>query len=294
MSINDEDHEQADVVVYQELPEDEREMTEEYKKYLNQKKRLWVFVGLIVTGFIVFVTVSILYPDNFVMEWWEDVVEWTKRDVFWGSIFLLFFMAFLTLPFIPGFNPMQAIFGYLYGVWPGIFYCFAGTFIGTSWTYFLCSYVFRDFSRMYAEEQKVFKALKKVLLKKSFALMAIYRALPYPWAPGNMIFAVIDGVSPIEFHITIFFALPKQLLAVYIGHKVASSNELFEEDLGDPDGSEHANYILAAVAFISIAGMVTYVKRELNKELEQFEADEKAKKLLLDNPISAEEAGMEA
>jgi len=130
-------------------------------------------------------------------------------------------IAVTSFPPLIGWSTSISVCGFAYGL-KGWFVAAAGAFLGAAMSFIVLRLLFRKRIRSWSQTNKKWVALENVIRARGLPLIILIRLSPLPpWVYANLLFASIETVSFPQYMLATLFYLPKLMIAVWIGSRVA-------------------------------------------------------------------------
>lgn len=201
-------------------------------------------VAIIVTVLLCFYIARLYDEEN--MQSFEELV--VSLGI-WGVVFMFALQVVqVVLAVIPG-EPVELLFGALYGTLWGTFLCIAGIICGTALIYILVQKLGRSFVEKIIDSRQFqkLKFLKNPVKRDTFMFFLMF----IPGTPKDLLtyFAPFTGISLLRILLISAVArIPSIITSTYVGSSFAQGNHL------------KSIIIYAVVGVISLAGILIYNK----------------------------------
>lgn len=236
-------------------------------KELNKKEKALTLVrGIIfvfVTALVIYFTIkslpliSMLSNESSRLEFKNMVFSMGIKGIF---LMLGLQILQIVVAVIPG-QPMEILFGMLYGTWLGMFLCLLGILIGTMIVFYVVRKIGTDFIQLFFSKEKIEEIKQSKTFKNPQKFeMLLFVIFAIPMIPKD-IFVYVGGISPIKprrfFCIATFARIPGLILTIYAGNKLSEGSFLV------------TLVIFIAVLLIGIIGI--YATNLAKKRLEEID-----------------------
>ncbi|KAF8450410.1 Golgi apparatus membrane protein TVP38 [Boletus edulis BED1] len=179
------------------------------------------------------------------------------------------FMATIVLtsfpPFI-GHSTLMNLCGFTYGM-QGFIPAAISTVLGSALVFVLLRSLFGDRLRKWTATNEKWGVLEAVIRARGLPLIILIRISPFPpWVYSNSLFASIESVSLTQFAFATLFVLPRVMVYVFVGSRIASLSDGEQRSHMDTTTKFiNASLIVASILISVIASSVVYyfVQKEI-------------------------------
>ncbi|CAG8564147.1 8502_t:CDS:2 [Ambispora gerdemannii] len=149
------------------------------------------------------------------------------RELQYGYLMLTSLIIVTCFPPLPGYSSLIMLSGFIYGFPLGFAPALCGALIGSM----TCFGLFRSMCKNYTDklvgQDRRFAALAVAIHHEGFKIIFLIRLSPFPITYSNAFFASIRSVSLWKFTLATILTMPKLLIHVFIGSRLANlTNEL--------------------------------------------------------------------
>ncbi|KAG2047428.1 Golgi apparatus membrane protein TVP38 [Suillus hirtellus] len=186
------------------------------KLSLIGKALIWfiLFFYLCSAAFIVVVTPARIA--QFTYDFAQDI-----RHLPYGYIILIIIMIAVSFPPFIGHTTLLNLFGFTYGL-RGFFPAAFGSLAGSAIVFVTLRIMFSKRLRSWTSTNEKWQALEAVIRSRGMPLIILIRVSSFPpWAWSNSLFASIAPVSLFQFFMATWFTLPKVMVYVFVGSRIA-------------------------------------------------------------------------
>ncbi|KAG1770029.1 Golgi apparatus membrane protein TVP38 [Suillus occidentalis] len=186
------------------------------KLSLVGKALLWfiLFFYFCLATFIVVVTPACIA--QFTYDTAQDI-----RHLPYGYTILIVVMIAASFPPFIGHITLLNVFGFTYGL-QGFFPAAFGSLAGSAIVFVTLRSMFSNRLHSWTSTNEKWQALEAVIRSRGMPLIILIRISSFPpWAWSNSLFASIAPVSLFQFFIATWFILPKVMVYVFIGSRIA-------------------------------------------------------------------------
>lgn len=145
--------------------------------------------------------------------------EW--RDSTWGGPLLFVLIMIISFPPLIGYSALSSIAGMMYGFPNGWPFLASATLVGSSLSFTVFRYAFKNYAKRLAQSNTKFAALSKTLEQDSFMLLLMIRLCPLPYSLSNGALASVPSVSLGKFALATAITSPKLLGHIFVGDRLA-------------------------------------------------------------------------
>ncbi|KAF9055209.1 Golgi apparatus membrane protein TVP38 [Hymenopellis radicata] len=156
--------------------------------------------------------------------------RYQKLHVF-GKAFIWFLIAFyicmalVSFPPLIGHTTLTTLCGFAYGM-KGFAIAATASVVPSALVFVTLRFCFSHRLRQWSTQSDKWQALESVVRAKGLPLIILIRISPFPpWVYSNSLFASIEAVSLWQFVTATLFVLPKILLHVFIGSRMAALSD---------------------------------------------------------------------
>ncbi|KIM68625.1 hypothetical protein SCLCIDRAFT_885490 [Scleroderma citrinum Foug A] len=147
------------------------------------------------------------------------------RHVPYGSLVLMIAVVIASFPPFIGHSTLMNVYGFTYGL-QGFVPAAISTIAGSAAAFVTLRHLFRDRLRQWTSTNDNWQALESVIRAKGLGLIILIRVSPFPpWVYSNSLFAGIEAVSLAQFALATLFVLPRVLVFIFIGSRIASLSD---------------------------------------------------------------------
>jgi uncharacterized membrane protein YdjX (TVP38/TMEM64 family) len=256
------------------LPAQELDDENDTKRQKRRNCITRVFLGLILLGFIIFVTVDSL-TTGYIRDGIDAFLHWVQENPAPG-IFLFMLVYFVaTLLFIPG-SILTLGAGFVFGnafslgagLLLGTLSVFLGAFSGACVAFVIARYLLRGYMLRLTKKYALFEALDAALKEKGFRIMALLRLSPI--IPYNIVnyLAGVTAISFRDYAFSMIFIIPGTAFYIFLG---ASAGSLADSANSGEDLTVTIAVIIVGVVLGLAAILITsyYAKKELSRVLRE-------------------------
>ncbi|KAG2146731.1 Golgi apparatus membrane protein TVP38 [Suillus clintonianus] len=244
-------------------------------------------VGKAVIWFILFfyvclATFIIVVTPARIAQFTYDAAQYIRHLPYGYTIIIVVMIVASFPPFI-GHVTLLNLFGFTYGI-RGFFPAAFGTLAGSAIAFVTLRFMFSKRLRSWTSTNEKWQALEAVIRSRGMPLIILIRMSSFPpWAWSNSLFASITPVSLFQFFIATCFVLPKVLVYVFVGSRIAR--------LSDGEQRNHMDTQTKIINSLLVAGgvLISVVASSLVYYLMQNEI-----KRLHDSPSERDELAAEA
>ncbi|KAG1755800.1 Golgi apparatus membrane protein TVP38 [Suillus lakei] len=182
-------------------------------------------VGKALIWFILFfyaclATFILVFTPARIAQFMYDAAQDIRHLPYGYAILIVVTIAVSFPPFI-GHITLLNLFGFTYGLqgfYPAAFASLAGSAI----VFVTLRIMFNKRLRSWTSTNEKWQALEAVIRSKGMPLIILIRISSFPpWAWSNSLFASIASVSLLQFFIATWFVLPKAMVYVFVGSRIA-------------------------------------------------------------------------
>ncbi|KAG2139007.1 Golgi apparatus membrane protein TVP38 [Suillus clintonianus] len=143
------------------------------------------------------------------------------RHLPYGYALLIVVLTVMSFPPFLGHAMILNLFGFTYGV-QGFFPAAVGTLAASAIVFVTLRFIFSQRLRSWSSTNEKWQALETVIQSRGLPLIILIRVSSLlPWAWSNSLFASIAPVSLFQFFIATLFVLPKAMVYVFVGTRIA-------------------------------------------------------------------------
>ncbi|KAG9317565.1 hypothetical protein JVU11DRAFT_1772 [Chiua virens] len=147
------------------------------------------------------------------------------RRLPYGSFILMAAIVLISFPPFIGHTTLLNLCGFTYGM-QGFIPAAISTVGGSALVFILLRSLLNDRLRRWAATNEKWRALEAVIHAKGLPLIILIRISPFPpWVYSNTLFASIGSVSLSQFTFATLFVLPRVLLYVFVGSRIANLSD---------------------------------------------------------------------
>ncbi|KAH7887835.1 Golgi apparatus membrane protein TVP38 [Phlebopus sp. FC_14] len=185
--------------------------------------------GKAVICFLVFfyaclVTFIVVVTPSRIAQFMYDLAQ-RIRQLPYGSLVLMAAVVLISFPPFIGHTTLMNLCGFTYGM-QGFIPAAISTVGGSAIVFVVLRYLFSHRLRRWTSANEKWKALESVVHAKGFPLVVIIRVSSFPpWVYSNSLFASIESVSLPQFMLATFFVLPRVLIYVFTGSRMANLSD---------------------------------------------------------------------
>ncbi|KAI0269166.1 Golgi apparatus membrane protein TVP38 [Gloeopeniophorella convolvens] len=188
------------------------------------------------------------------------------RDHPLGWLLLYALIQIVSIPPMIGHTTMLNLCGFTYGL-KGFLVAAPASLVASALVFVVLRYMFSERLRTWSATNEKWQALETVVDSKGLPLIILIRLSPFPpWPYSNAMFASIASVSVWQFMVATLCTLPRYLLYVFIGSRMAALSDGKQRDQMDKQ-TKIVNGVLIAVGILAgvAAGSSLYIlmKRQL-------------------------------
>lgn len=186
------------------------------KLSLVGKALIWfiLFFYVCLAAFIVVVT-----PAR-IAQFMYDIAQDIRRLPY-GYVILIGVMIVASFPPFIGHTTLVNLCGFTYGV-QGFFPAAIGTLAGSAIVFVTLRSMFSKRLHSWTSTNEKWQALEAVIRSRGMPLIILIRVSSFPpWVYSNSLFASIAPVSLLQFFIATWFVLPKVMVYVFVGSRIA-------------------------------------------------------------------------
>ncbi|KDQ64854.1 hypothetical protein JAAARDRAFT_28501 [Jaapia argillacea MUCL 33604] len=172
-------------------------------------------------------------------------------------------MVLVCFPPFVGFTTAVTLCGFAYGM-KGAFVAAPAALLGSAIVFVTLRFLFKKKLRQWSATNEKWQALEAVIRAKGLPLIILIRLSPLPpWVYSNALFASIQAVSLWQFVVATTCLLPKILLHVFIGSRLAAlSDDKSRREMDTQTKLINGISIAAGILFGVIAGWVVYYQMQ--------------------------------
>ncbi|KAF9247207.1 Golgi apparatus membrane protein TVP38 [Melanogaster broomeanus] len=185
--------------------------------------------GKAVTWFILLfyacmITFIVLVTPSRIAQFMYDLGQGLRRLPY-GSLVLMAAIVLVSFPPFIGHTSLANLCGFTYGM-RGFIPASISTVGGSAIVFVVLRFFFSNRLRKWTATNDQWQALEAVIHAKGLPLIILIRASSFPpWVYSNLLFASIQSVSLIQFILATLFVLPRVLLFVFLGSRIASLSD---------------------------------------------------------------------
>ncbi|KAG1874535.1 Golgi apparatus membrane protein TVP38 [Suillus subalutaceus] len=248
------------------------------KLSLVGKALIWfiLFFYFCSTVFILVVTPARIA--QFTYDFAQDI-----RHLPYGYAILIVLMIAVSFPPFIGHTTLLNLFGFTYGL-PGFFPAAFASLAGSAIVFVTLRIMFSKRLRLWTSTNEKWQALEVVIRSRGIPLIILIRVSSFPpWAWSNSLFASIAPVSLFQFFIATLFILPKVMVYVFVGSRIARLSDGEQRNHMDTQTKiVNSLLVVGGVAISVLASSLVY--HLMQKEI----------KRLHDSPSESDELAAEA
>ncbi|KAG1892571.1 Golgi apparatus membrane protein TVP38 [Suillus subluteus] len=248
------------------------------KLSLVGKALIWfiLFFYFCATAFILVVTPARIA--QFTYDFAQDI-----RHLPYGYTILIVLMIAVSFPPFIGHTTLLNLFGFTYGL-QGFFPAAFASLAGSAIVFVTLRIMFSKRLRLWTSTNEKWQALEAVIRSRGIPLIILIRVSSFPpWAWSNSLFASIAPVSLFQFFIATLFILPKVMVYVFVGSRIARLSDGEQRNHMDTQTKiVNSLLVVGGVAISVLASSLVY--HLMQKEI----------KRLHDSPSGSDELAAEA
>ncbi|KAJ8590295.1 hypothetical protein M405DRAFT_737049 [Rhizopogon salebrosus TDB-379] len=192
-----------------------------YHKFSLFGKALIWFILFFYASLIAFIVV--VTPAR-IAQFTYDIAQDLRRLPY-GSVLLIGAMIIISFPPFIGHTTMLNLCGFTYGL-PGIVPAAVGTLAGSAIVFVTLRMMFSKRLHTWTSTNEKWQALEAVIRSRGMPLIILIRVSSFPpWVYSNTLFASIAPVSLLQFFIATCFVLPKAMVYVFVGSRIAKLSD---------------------------------------------------------------------
>ncbi|TDL29433.1 Golgi apparatus membrane protein TVP38 [Rickenella mellea] len=250
-------------------------------------------VGKLFVWFLILFHVALAYllfifgPSNIAQKLYDLAQE--LRNYRFGWLILGTFMVITSYPPLVGYSTSVSLCGFAYGI-KGFLLAGSSAILGSAIVFITLRLMFKQKLQSWTRQNVKWQALETVIRAKGLPLIILIRLSPFPpWVYSNAMFASIEAVALWQFVIATLCTLPKLLLTVFIGSRIAQFSD--GETRGQMDPTTKIINIVSIVLGISIGlGTGWLVYRLMQAQIRKLhESSDESDELAADALEEAEE-----
>lgn len=143
------------------------------------------------------------------------------RNLPYGYMLLILVMIVASFPPFIGHGILLYLFGFTYGI-RGVIPAVIGTLVASVIVFVTLRMMFSKRQRLWTPTHEKWQALEVVIRSRGMPLIILIRMSSLvPWAWSNSLFASISSVSLLQFFIATCFVVPRIVIQVFIGSRIA-------------------------------------------------------------------------
>ncbi|KIJ70188.1 hypothetical protein HYDPIDRAFT_104867 [Hydnomerulius pinastri MD-312] len=201
----------------------------------------------------------------------------------YGSLVLVTAVVIASFPPFIGHATLMNLCGFTYGL-QGFVPAAISTVCGSALVFVVLRLLFSSRLRQWTSTNENWQALESVIRARGLPLIILIRVSSFPpWVYSNSLFASIESVSLTQFVLATLFVLPRVLVYVFVGSRIASLSDGTQRSHMDTSTKVINGLLIVGGVVISViaSSLVYYF---MQKEI----------KALQDSPTSTDELAAEA
>ncbi|KAN0097351.1 hypothetical protein V8E55_001797 [Tylopilus felleus] len=234
----------------------------QYQKLGFYGKAAICFLFLFYLCLIAFIT--LVTPSRIAQFMYDLAVE--IRRLSYGYFILIAAIVLISFPPFIGHSALMNVCGFTYGM-QGFIPAAISTVGGSALVFVLLRSLFSNRLRKWTAANEKWGALEAVIRARGLPLIILIRISPFPpWVYSNSLFAGIESVSLTQFVIATLFVLPRVMVYVFVGSRIASLSDGEQRSHMDTTTKFiNASLIVGGAVITIISSSVVYyvVEREV-------------------------------
>ncbi|KAH0840033.1 Golgi apparatus membrane protein TVP38 [Lanmaoa asiatica] len=235
----------------------------QYQKFGFYGKAAICFLLLFYACLIAFIV--LVTPSRIAQSMYDLAV--VIRRLPYGSFILIAANVLISFPPFIGHSTLMNLCGFTYGM-QGFIPAAISTIGGSALVFVVLRSLFSNRLRKWAPTNEKWAALEAVIRARGLPLIILIRISSFPpWVYSNSLFASIESVSLTQFIFATLFVLPRVMIYVFVGSRIASLSDGEQRSRMDAttmfiNGSLIAGGIV--ISIISSSVVYYYVHREID------------------------------
>ncbi|KIJ20164.1 hypothetical protein PAXINDRAFT_107973 [Paxillus involutus ATCC 200175] len=166
----------------------------------------------------------VLVTPSRIAQFMYDLTQGIRR-IPYGSFIIMAVVVLTSFPPFIGYTTLMNLCGFTYGM-QGFIPAAISTIGGSIVVFVVLRFLFSNRLRKWAATNEKWQVLEAVIRAKGLPLIILIRISSFPpWVYSNSLFASIESVSLIQFVLATLFVLPRVLVYVFVGSRIASLSD---------------------------------------------------------------------
>ncbi|RDB22457.1 Golgi apparatus membrane protein TVP38 [Hypsizygus marmoreus] len=209
-----------------------------------------IFIWLVILFYICAGVFVVIVTPSRIAQYLYDHAR-MLAETWFGWLALAGAIVLMSFPPLIGHTTLVTLCGFAYGM-KGFCIASSASVAGASLVFVVLRLLFSGRLRQWSSHNDKWQALESVVRAKGLPLIILIRISPFPpWVYSNSLFASIEAVALWQFVTATLFVLPKLLLHVFIGSRIAA--------LSDGDQRGHMDTQTKLINGLLIAGGIVLV-----------------------------------